>query len=298
MFPHSNLCKPLVKCKFPTSQINFQIARWWTRYYMRRLDDLFCELVGLWPFFCGAIWTNCNHPKSFNGGSIYHIDQETYFGIKIILAKKLCQNTCSPWRLSLRMKFSLAGCHPTRKRLPQWFTWKVSNYFLWICLLPTKCIGVSLVLRSGNLLQAPTTGRQPPTRSLAPHSILVGDMVGWPPTPGSRWVSKYALSPHLGHKSEGNWWVQHQGQVLPQPTLAGEAKLLAWACLRQRCLKGQNVLFMGNWNSHLLNWRVLETSVKEYKTAWYRRHLWAMGVPSMWQGWCWNDLPLTGEPLL
>ena len=218
-----------------------------------------------WPFFCGAIWTNCNHPDSFNGGAIYRIDQETYFEIKIILTKKLCQNTCSPWRLSLRMKFSLAGCHPTRKRLPQWFTWKVSKFFLWICLLPTKCIGVSLVLRSGNLLQAPTTGRQPPTRSLAPLSILVGDMVGWPPTPGSRWFSKYALSPHLGHKSEGNWWVQHQGQVSPQPTLGGEAKLLAWACPRRPCLKGQNVLFMGNWNSHFLNRRVLETSVKEYK---------------------------------
>ena len=195
------------------------------------------------------------------------------------------------------MKFSLAGCHPTRKRLPQWFTWKFSKNFLWICLLPTKCIGVSLVLRSGNLLQAPTTGRQPPTRSLAPLSILVGDMVGWPPTPGSRWVSKYAFSPHLGHKSEGNWWVQHQGQVSPQPTLGGEAKLLAWACLRQRCLKGQNVLFMGNWNSHLLNWRVLETSVKEYKTAWYRRHLWAMGVPSMWQGWCWSSRKLLPDQL-
>ena len=88
-FPHSNLANqwfhlnPDFKRKFPTSQINFQFARWWTRYCMRRLDDLFCELVRM-TFFCGAIWTNCNHSM---GGRFITFDQETYFEIKIILTK-------------------------------------------------------------------------------------------------------------------------------------------------------------------------------------------------------------------
>ena len=68
------------------SIFNFQIARWWTRYCMRRLDDLFCELVRM-TFFCGAIWTNCNHPDSFNGGQFITLIKKHILRLKLYWQK-------------------------------------------------------------------------------------------------------------------------------------------------------------------------------------------------------------------
>ena len=82
-----------------------------------------------------------------------------------------------------------------------------------------------------------SNNRPTTTNQVTCSTFNLGWRYGWlTSNPWFEVVSKYALSPHLGHKSEGNWWVQHQGQVSPQPTLGGEAKLLAWACPRQRCL--------------------------------------------------------------